>query len=294
MVNVHRQLDDMDEGDDNFWDFLSEREATFAESIMQELSEVPWAQPLLQKIREGGGLTRSNMALLFELRFGSSLYKSGATPIYEIAGEGSSTLDFGFTSGSANWRVELMRLNETQAVRDATQSSAWEDGIKWSSRILNTNAPDRRQSEEGETLKAVERICQKCEKAGRPYKFPEPDGSYHALIVDFRTLFNGGDVHDRIHVGLGGEFVIDDFLQRYWNGELIFGVFNKRNTLRGADYIRQRVHFLGFVNEKEYREGGFVDNTQFIANPFLFETAPDARSALETWPLQPARLLNGK
>jgi hypothetical protein len=119
--------------------------------------------------------------------------------------------------------------------------------------------------------KAVERICQKCERGGRPHKFPVPGNAYHALLVDFRTFLNGGDKFDRIHVGLGGEFVPGEFHRRYWNGRLISGVFSSRTGIRGAEIIRERVHFLGFVREREYGVGAFGPAIQFIGNPNLFE-----------------------
>jgi hypothetical protein len=186
-----------------------------------------------------------------------------------------------------------MRLEETEAARSATVIGRIEDGFRWISRILTTNAADRRQSEEGETLKAVQRMCQKCERDGRANKFPLPDEAYQALLVDFRTFLNGGDEFDRIHVGLGGHSVPADFHRRYWEGRLITGAFDPRTTLAGAAFIRERVHFVGFVNERAYGPGDFGPAVQFIVNPRLFGTPEQARAALATWPLQPYRLLNG-
>jgi hypothetical protein len=65
------------------------------------------------------GLKGTNKAKLFELRFGYALQLTGATPRYEVPGEGQSTLDFGFTSGGREFLVELMRLEETAAVKAA-------------------------------------------------------------------------------------------------------------------------------------------------------------------------------
>lgn len=101
-------------------------------------------------------------------------------------------------------------------------------------------------------------------------------------------------MHDRFHVGLGGEFVAGDFYRRYWDGQLISGVFNERTSVRGAEFIRQRVHFLGFVDEKEFGNGQFARATQFIANPFLFRDGTQAQAAMENWPLHPAELINSR
>jgi len=188
--------------------------------------------------------------------------------------------------------VEMVRLGETQAVKDATGSSVDADGVPWTVRTLRTGAEDPKQSLEGETLKAVERICQKCESKGRPHKFPAPDGAYHAMLVDFRTFMNGGDIYDRIHVALGAAAVAPQY-RLFWNQRPITGVFCNETNVRGAAQVRERVHFLGFVCERVYGHGEFAAATQFIANPHLFADAPAARAAMATWPLQPTHLING-
>jgi hypothetical protein len=164
----------------------------------------------------------------------------------------------------------MMRLEETDAVRAATTTETYADGAVMVARRLGSNAKDERQSEEGETLKAVERICQKFESGGKPHKFPAPDAATHVLLVDFRTFLNGGDEYDRVHVALGGELVPNEAHRRYWKGNLITGVFSPETKLRGAAEARERLHFIGFVNEKSYESGAFGPAVQFIANPHLF------------------------
>lgn len=276
------------------WDILSDREAEFVDAVMCDLADMAWARPLLTEIERNGGLTRANKTRFFELRFGYALHQTGVVPCYEVPGEDKSTLDFGFAHGGCDWLVELMRLEETQAVQDATQTHVDEDGIPWASLSLSTNAENTTQSTEGETLKAVQRICQKCERDGRPHKFAAPDGAYHVILVDFRPFINGGDIHDRIHVGLGGEYVQNEFCRLRWKGKLISGVFNKRTHVRGAREVRERVHFLGFVQETEFADGAFAAGTQFIANPHLFTTTANVQAVIANWPLQPARVLNGE
>jgi hypothetical protein len=202
-------------------------------------------------------------------------------PHYKALGEAGSTLDFGFACGGNDWLVELMRLEETAAVRRASGSHVDEDGTRWFSRIPSTGGGKGKESPEGETLKAVERICQKCERDGRATKFPVPGGAYHTLLVDFRTVASGGDAYDRIHIGLGGENVPPE-MRHLWEGKPISGVFSPRTVLRGAAFIRERVHFLGFVNEKSYEPGAFGAAIQFIANPNVFESAAEADAALAT------------
>lgn len=177
----------MSNGEGHNWDFLSDREAEFADAIMSDLATVAWAQPLLGEIGRHGGLTGANKAKFFELRFGYALHQAGIAPRYEVHGEGQSTLDFGFASGGQDWLVELMRLEQTQAVGEATRTYTDEDDIPWAVLDLRTNAENAPQSPEGETLKAVQRICQKCERDGRPHKFPALGGACHVILVDFRS-----------------------------------------------------------------------------------------------------------
>jgi hypothetical protein len=273
------------------FDFLTGSEGDFMETVMNELADEPWAKPLVDDINAAGGLTGENKAKLFELRFGYGLHEAGIQPRYETPGEGQSTLDFSFSSGGRDFLIEMTRLEETDAVRAATSAKEFEDGAVMVSRLLSTNAEDTRQSEEGETLKAVERICQKFEKDGKPHKFPPPGTATHVLLVDMRTFLNGGDGWDRAHIGLGGEHVPTEF-RRYWNGSLISGVFSPHTKLKGAAEARERLHFIGFVNEKSYGKGAIGSAIEFVANPLLFKTADEARAALSGWPLGVPNILN--
>jgi hypothetical protein len=270
---------------------LSTEEAHFVGAIMSELSDTPWGQPLLRVIRDSGGLCWTNKTLFFELRFGYALHQAGIAPLYETTGEGGSTVDFGFTADGQDWLVELMRLEETDAVRRATHSGPDQDGVTWSAQVLSTNANDPTQSSEGETLKAVQRICQKCERHGRSHKFPQPAAAYHVILIDCRTFLHGSDAYDRLHVGLGGEYLPPPY-QQYWAERLISGVFSPHTPVRGAVQARERVHFLGFVNEQAYESGAIGPATEFIANPHLLESAAEAWTALSSWPLAYGRILN--
>jgi hypothetical protein len=277
---------------ENFWDSLSKDAADSAQAILDKLKDKAWSSPLVASIRDNGGITRANKDRMFELRFGYALDQVGIVPEYEIRGEGQSTIDFGFTSGGQRWRVEMVRLSETQAVKDATWPRVDADGIPWSGRILPTYAKDRKQSLEGGDPEGGRKDLPEMRVEGRPHKFPAPDGAYHAMLVDFRTFMNGGDIHDRIHVALGADAVARQY-RLFWNQRPITGVFGNETKVRGAAQVRERVQFLGFVGERVYGPGEFAAATQFIANPHLFANAPAARAAMAAWPLQPTHLING-
>jgi hypothetical protein len=280
----------------NFFDTFTGSEADAMEKIIAELDRVPWAQGILHGVQQNGGLVGTNMARFFELRQGYALQKAGIVPQHEVPGEGDSTLDFGFTSKGQPWTIEMMRLQETHAAKAATKTHTDANGVRWTQQILSSSNEDKRQSPEGETLKAVQRICQKCELEGEPHKFPKPDKALHAIIADCRTFKNGGDVHDRLHVGLGGEYVKEPF-RMFWgegkNRQLISGVFGPRTKIRDAVEARERVHFIGFLRKRTFQPGEFGSVIEFVTNPHLFKDAAAIKAAIDTWPLQPAKVLNG-
>lgn len=283
----------MNANDQHFWDILTNEEAEFSAACMDALRGETCVRGFLEDIAANGGLTRANKGRLFELRFAHALYRQGIAPAYEVPGEGESTLDFGFTAGGRHWRVELMRLEETDAAQAATHTQSDESGVIWSQRVIGNNRADPRQTEAGETIKAVQRICQKSERNGQPHKFPAPREGLHVLLVDFRNFLHGGDGHDRVHVALGGEYVRDPYCRQYWDGNLVTGAFHPQTTVRGAAFFRERVHFLGFVNEEEYGPDAFAGSTEFVANPGAFANVEEMRAAIDAWPLQPTIVLNG-
>src|SRR5689334_11776844 len=104
----------------NFFDTFTGTEAERMKVVIAELEGMPWAQSTLEAVRKNDGLTGKNMAHFSELRFGHALQKAGIAIEYEVLGEGESTLDFDFTSVGQLWKVEMMRLLETQAAKAAT------------------------------------------------------------------------------------------------------------------------------------------------------------------------------
>lgn len=275
------------------WDSLSSDEGQYMQTIIEELVEIDWAKPLLRRLDEEGGLRKENKWLLFELRFGYELNRVGIRPEYEVPGEGDSTVDFCFENKDQHWFVELMRLEETDAAKRATSIIEMDDGVELSQRALSSTAQDKTQSEEGELLKAVERLCQKCESRGNPHKFREPvDGAYNVLLVDFRSFIEGmGDMSDMVHIALGAKHV-PQFAKRYWNNIPVTGAYDEQTTLRGSRYLRQRVHFIGFVKETEYTPGSLPSATHLIPNPLMFEDEAGVNGVLPGWPFELTKVIN--
>jgi hypothetical protein len=155
-------------------------------------------------------------------------------------------------------------------------------------------ADDRRRSEEGETLKAQERIGAKVFDSGRgPIKFPEPKGSVHMIMVDARGfLGNGrGDKADWRQIAFGPHG-LDPRLIKYWTspttGERapIMGLFQSDCPLRAAPTLQARVHFVGFVCERTFLPGEIKQQVYYASNPVVFADEDAAKSAIMRWPLR--------
>ena len=147
---------------------LTTAEALSTAEAIETLRPLSWTGALLARAAERGGLSTENMATLFEVRFGRALHDCGIAPIYEHAtGVGGTSVDFSFD----DWYVELLSLDESDAAKAAT----WEHGAFFGRTLMSPTPPtadkdslddserrhrseSRKQSPEGETLKAIERI----------------------------------------------------------------------------------------------------------------------------------------
>jgi large subunit ribosomal protein L30 len=275
------------------WESLRSDEADYMEAIIAELEDNSWAKPLLKRLEEAGGITRRNKSLLFEIRLAHALHKAGITPVYEAPGEGDSTIDFQFESKGTIWNVELTRLEETEAAKRATNTTIEKEGYEFSQRSFSSTADDPRESEAGETLKAIERICQKCEKDDKPHKFKVPtEGTVNVLLVDFRNFLDGdGDESDMKHIANGGDG-LHQMARREYEGKQVTGAFEEETKLKGSAYLRERVHLIGFVKEEEYKPGEFRKAIHFIPNPHLLNDPKKATALLKTWPFSDSALLH--
>ena len=124
------------------FDFLTGAEGDYMEVVMSQLADVPWAKPLTSDIEAAGGLKGENKAKLFELRFGHELHRASIQPQYEVSGEAKSTIDYGFSAGGTDFLVEMMRLEETDAVKAATTAEEFQDGAVMFARHLHSNAEE--------------------------------------------------------------------------------------------------------------------------------------------------------
>jgi hypothetical protein len=270
--------------------------------------ECGWARPLLSSRGDiiewlknplgklPSSFSPSNMevkSLLFEIRFALELHRAGATAEYEFAtGVGGSSVDFRI-SGAQEWLIELVSLFESDAVKRATWDREDRDGLRLFGMHLGSHS-DPRQTEQGEMIKAQERIASKVFDGKRVIKFPVPRTAFHLLLVDARGyLGGGGDCYDWLQMSLGAEAArgVDPLLVKFWNcsrtkaSSPIRGLFEVGNPTRAAAYVRERLHFIGFVCEESYHEGEIASFSLLFYNHHLFASSDDVKRAFLSFPL---------
>ena len=288
-------------------DSLKTEEVNGTFDAVGQLQRVAWAKPLLtqaapilERLRVGltdkeayqtNPITPAETSFLFEIRFARALANAGLQATYEYAaGVGTSTVDFR-VGLDPPWLVELVSLHESAAFKAASWTNGMLGGY-----LLRTDADDPRQSEEGETLKAQERIGAKVFDPKRgPIKFPEPNGPIHMVMVGARGFMGDGhgdaaDWRQMIHGPIG----LDHYFVKYWTntktGErtAIRGLFEQECPLPSGVVAQQRLHVIGIICEKDFTATEIAEKSFYLCNPALFPGETAARQALSRWPLRPS------
>ena len=266
-------------------DILTTKEAAYTQRAIDALGSVAWAKPLLERVASCGGLVAANMPLLFEVRFAYELHLVGATAEYEHpAGVGGSTIDFRIP-GEREWLVELVSIRESEGLRDATRQFG-----PIYQRVLTTAAENPAHSEEAEMITTLGRIGEKVFSGGSATKFPIPSTAVHAILVDMRGyLGHGGDAVDYQQMANGAAAVAPDldWAIQYWNDQPIKGLFERvpDHPLRAASPMQERVHFLGFIAERDYQDGEIRRRAYYRPNPHLLPTERDQITTYRTFAL---------
>lgn len=281
-----------------FWEFFSEDELKFSSAAAENLEAVSWARPLLDhlrkrrshptQVRDNGLLGREYLADLFELRFAGALVRNAATAAYECsAGVGNSTIDFR-VDGSPPWLIELVSLRVTEAVDNATIKYSPNPGETFYFHHQDSSGDDKKNSLAYEMITAEGKIAEKVFRQDAPTKFPEPTEAIHAILIDMKGFDGGtgGDWYDWLQIAVGAQSVgdMDVFRVHTPNGEPVRGVFEEQCPLKGAGTLRERIHFLGFVLEKDFVPGEIEKEIHLINNPHLLPTVEDFDRAMRGWP----------
>lgn len=204
---------------------------------------------------------------------------------------GSSSVDFRVVNNGHNWLIEIVKIGESAAATAATRHDD-----PYTARVLKTPSAGAteaksKQSTEGELLLVEQKIAEKVMRGGKPIKFPAPTAEFHMIIIDTRAFLNGGDEDDYAQIAYGPAGMRYQANILNWPNpktgkwEPIKGLFQPENPLRGAHLIQERVHFLGFVAEKAYKDEEIPRLTVSFANPHLFPTEQASRTAWSTNPL---------
>jgi len=231
---------------------------------LSDLKSVAWAEPLLKEIDRRGGLAAPR-SFFFELRYASEIHSAGFTATYEFkTGVANSSVDFCIHS-TPEWLVELF--------------SPW---------------PHASNDEESQMRKLAGTLSDKVwSSSGIPSKFPAPSSRVHMVLLDARNyLYGMGDFRDwrQIVYGPAGVRKEDDWAVHYLNDEPIRGPFDPVSPIPSAQTFRERVHFVGFMNERTYtpQEMRTSKAAYYLANPFLFSDQDAMAAAFKSYALKPS------
>jgi len=225
---------------------------------------------------------------MFEVRFAHEIQLAGVSAEYEFhAGVGNSTVEFRLNT-TPMWLIELVSVRTSDAARRATRKT----GMVYEQSIQPT-PEDPGRSEAGEMITAEQKIGEKVFADGKPTKFPPLDGSYRLILTDIRGyLDQGGNRVDYRQIAYGASGIPRRFAWAIicWESEPgklspIKGLFEEANPLRSARYIQERIHFLGFIRERDFSVGEIGRDCYYLANWDRFKTQEEAEAAYKTYPL---------
>ncbi len=267
-------------------DNLKDREVEYTQKAIDKLKNISWAKPILNCFYEAGGFRSDNMPLMFEIRFAYEIHKAGCISEYEFnAGHGNSTIDFKI-HGKNVWLIELVSIRTSNAAKRAIKQSGNEY-----EQIFSSEFGDK-QTEESEMITAIQKIGEKVYRKNRgAIKFPQIQPNvYHMILIDARGYLDyGGDRFDYRQMSWGEVGVPLEYIHYSKNKlgikEPIKGIFEESCPLESSKYIRERIHFLGFVCENDFCENEIPQKTCYFFNPQLFSNEK-AKDAFNLFPLR--------
>lgn len=267
---------------------LKDREVNYTRSVIDKLNIIPWARPIINSFNDGGGYISENMPIMFELRFAYELYKAGFSAQYEHnTNQGNSTIDFKIETKNINWLIELVSIRTSNAAKRAIKKV----GENEYQQILSSEQLDK-QTEEDEMITAIQKIGEKVyQKNKGVIKFPLTQPNiYQMIFVDARGyLDNGGDRYDYMQMSWGKNGIPPECIHysRTKEGtmEYIKGIFEESCPINSSKYVRERIHYLGFVCEDKFTASEIKESAFYFYNHKLL-SAEDAKIAFESFPLK--------
>ncbi|VEB39317.1 Uncharacterised protein [Legionella sainthelensi] len=151
----------------------------------------------------------------------------------------------------------------------------------------NTNSPEIL-----ELIKLQNVIYSKAQHNGKPHKFPEiSNDTYHVIMIDARSNNAGISDHYDYHIVMYGSHSLTNvndgvycrgFIDKNTgNMEHIKGVFQQNNPNPISKIICERIHFICFVKEQEYKENELINKMDVFPNPNFFR---DSEKFSRLWP----------
>jgi len=266
---------------------LKDREVKYTKYVIDKLKNISWAKPIIKRFNNEGRFISENMQTMFELRFAYELHKAGYIPEYEYnAGVGNSTIDFKVNNDKNNWLIELVSLRTSKAAKRATKKV----GENEYHQILSSEFSDK-QTEEEEMITAIQKVGEKVYQNNKIIKFPIIESNvYNMIFIDARGYLNqGGDGYDYRQMAWGKNGIPPEFVHYSKNDEgnleHIKGIFEESCPIKSSEYVRERIHFLGFVNEREYKDSEIKNEAFYFFNYHLFKNN-DEKKAFDSFPLK--------
>lgn len=266
-------------------DRLTKEEVDFTQKILVS-SQNSWLNQLVEnnKIKRTLELLKNpkNMssrdikaakADLFEIRIAYAIHQSGYSAIYEHkTGVGDYSVDFFIYDNKIkeqhDWLVELTSTRDSE---DVKQNTTQKNSV-YSYITLDNN------QEVKDIWRVQQAILSKVgKKPAIPIKFPLPNGTtYNAIIIDVRAMNIGMvDENDLKTIMYGSKCytgpIYREFIEKNDSHKTILGICDPKyedQDLR-ARCFRERIHVVGFINEKKYEKGFINSNIQTFCNPHL-------------------------
>lgn len=261
-----------------FRDFHKTDEILATTKALESLVGIDWARPLLRKV--GPDVSTALRSLRFEARFAAELHTANVVANYEHqTGMGQLSVDFRLR-GPVEWLIEILSIDISDAAERAS-----EDNDPYYSFCLSSSASDPKMSEEGEMVRASEKIANKVQK----FPLVQPK-RYHVIIADMRGyIIMGGDRDDYRQIAYGPTAVRSERVH-YWKNKPVLGLFETGNSHSLAKLVRERIHILGFVREHRYEAGELRDPSAvyYLPNPHMM-TEQQFREAFAVYPMRPLR-----
>lgn len=286
-----------------FTDDLSEEEVSFSKEVAEKLNKLPWGQKLtqdpkiLRALQEQPNPCRKYddssqiKSALFEVRFAHLLSTIELSVEYEAkTGIGNSSVDFKVVEDNNNiWLIELTSLRESNAVKKST--------VTLNDDTTQYLSIDRGKNNSAEVLDLIKlqnaiygKVTQQINNKIESLKFPAiTKNTYHAVIVDARS-FNAGipDYYDFFIVVNGSHQlrnIHEGFCCRYFINQQgvashILGIFEENNNDEKSKVVREKIHFICFTAEKDYKKNELIEKMFVFANPKYFS---DAKEAKKIW-----------